>query len=200
MLGKTDELIPGSPPASAILHRPVCRCILNFAMNIRKYLGRWSANQRAPISLVKPRLFWLISRVAHILYSKAPVFGAIRGAVAIIRNDAGYVVIERNDGYGLSFPGGMSRFGEKPENTVRREVLEETGLQVTGAEFKFQFQHPVPFPTLTHVFEVRTSGELKSSWEGAVRVVTLAELKHRVMVPQTPVVEYIGANLEDTRS
>jgi 8-oxo-dGTP pyrophosphatase MutT (NUDIX family) len=147
----------------------------------------------------KRQLFWLLSRVARQIYACVPIFGTIRGAVAIIRRDGGYVVIERSDGYGLSFPGGISWPWEKPEQTLRREVAEETGLQITTVADNFHFRHSNPFPTSTYVFQVTATGEVRSSWEGVVRVVTLDELKTGVMSQQQPVVDYIASQLDVTR-
>jgi len=139
----------------------------------------------------RSRLFWLYSRVAHALYCRFPIFGAIRGAVAVIRRDGGFVVIERNDGYGLGFPGGIAHFHEPPENTVRREVHEETGLTITHADHKFRFRAEEPFPNITDVFEATADGEFHSSWEGTVRVATLSELQQHLVTQQRPILEYL---------
>jgi 8-oxo-dGTP pyrophosphatase MutT (NUDIX family) len=137
------------------------------------------------------RLFWIYSRVAHALYSRFPIFGEIKGAVAIIRRDGGYVVIDRNDGFGLGFPGGISGRRETPEQTVRREVREETGLILTTAEFRFEFHASEPFPNFTRVFEAAAEGKLHSSWEGQARVAPLAELQLRIVPQQRPILEYL---------
>lgn len=139
----------------------------------------------------RSRLFWLYSRTANGLYALFPIFGTIRGAVAIIRRDGGFVVIERSDGFGLGFPGGIAHFREKPEDTVRREVREETGLTITHAEHKFNFIADKPYPNQTDVFEATAEGELRSSWEGTVRVATLDELQQRIVIQQRRIIEYL---------
>jgi len=139
----------------------------------------------------RSRLFWLYSRTANGLYALFPIFGTIRGAVAIIRRDGGFVVIERSDGFGLGFPGGISHFREKPEDTVRREVHEETGLTITRAQHKFNFYAPKPYPNQTDVFEASAEGVLRSSWEGTARVATLDELQQRIVIQQRPIIEYL---------
>ena len=62
-------------------------------------------------------------------YPPAPVVGV----GAIIRHDDRLVLIRRDQeparGY-WTFPGGAVELGEPLEDAVRREVLEETGLQV----------------------------------------------------------------------
>jgi 8-oxo-dGTP pyrophosphatase MutT (NUDIX family) len=138
-------------------------------------------------------LFWIISRSAQFLYRHFPVFGPLRGAVAVIRRDGGFVVIERNDGFGLAFPGGISSFREAPEQTVRREVLEETGLTITRAEFKFDFHIAAPLPAHTFVFEAIAEGELRGSWEGTPRVVSWEELQQHIVEPQRRIVSEVLA-------
>lgn len=144
-----------------------------------------------PSHSFRSRLFWIYSRLAHGLYRRFPIFGEIRGAVAVIRRDGGFVVIERNDGFGLGFPGGIASFRENPEDTVRREVHEETGLTITSAEHKFRFHADEPFPNLTDVFEATAEGEFRSSWEGTVRVSSLEELQQRVVSQQRRIIEYL---------
>ncbi len=140
---------------------------------------------------LRSRLFWLVYHTSCKLYTWFPIFGRIRGSVAIIRRESGFLVIERNDGHGLGFPGGIAAFRENPEKTVRREVREETGLRLLTAEFKFHFIHPEPFPTETYVFEATAEGELRSSWEGTARIASLAELQTRVVPQQRQVVDYL---------
>jgi len=148
-----------------------------------------------PKSSLRAKVFWLVSRLAHTLYPYFPVFGTIRGSVAIIRRDNGFLVIERNDGYGLSFPGGIARFHEPPETTLRREVQEETGLTIADAQLKFDYLGSKPFRIHTYVFEVSSSGDIRASWEGTPIIVSFSELRERVVAQQRPVVDYlISAN------
>ena len=50
---------------------------------------------------------------------------------AIIRTEGGIVLIKRkNPPLGWALPGGFVDVGETVENAVRREALEETGLQI----------------------------------------------------------------------
>jgi 8-oxo-dGTP pyrophosphatase MutT (NUDIX family) len=140
---------------------------------------------------LRARFYWLISHVAHALYRRFPIFGPIRGSLAILHQDSGFVVIERNDGYGLGFPGGLARFGEPPEKTAYREVLEETGLHISNVLYKFDYVVPIPFPNHTYVFEASFDGQLRSSWEGSARIATLEELQKRIVPQQRRVVEYL---------
>jgi 8-oxo-dGTP pyrophosphatase MutT (NUDIX family) len=140
---------------------------------------------------MRARLFWLISRIAVLGYRHFPIFGSLRGAVAIISRDGGFVAVKRNDGYGIGFPGGLLRRGETAEQALRREVFEESGLRILTAEFKFDFENSDLYPTRVRVFEVTAEGEMRSSWEGSVGVFTLDELERNVIGTQRKVVEYL---------
>ena len=71
---------------------------------------------------------------------------AMNGAsVVVLRRDA-VLMVERGKPplQGLwSFPGGKSEAGETPEQTARRELLEETGLRV-GRLLRLGTAHPIP--------------------------------------------------------
>jgi len=140
---------------------------------------------------VRARLFWFISRTAIFLYRHFPIFGPIPGSVALIRRGAGFLVIQRNDGYGLGLPGGVARPFESAEKALLREVFEETGLTVTSAELKLVFETSLLYPTRTSVFEATVEGEPRGSWEGRVVSVSLEELEHGIMKTQMPVVDYL---------
>jgi 8-oxo-dGTP pyrophosphatase MutT (NUDIX family)/transcriptional regulator with XRE-family HTH domain len=114
--------------------------------------------------------FYVASRLGTWLYRHSPLFGRLRGSIAIISRSGQYLVIERGDGHGWCFPGGLSRPGKAPKATVRREVLEETGLMVTACRLLVGFDEPI---THTHVFAVEVSGEVKGSWEGKPRWLSL---------------------------
>lgn len=59
----------------------------------------------------------------------------LMGAVGLILNDRGELLLQRLAGPELwAVPGGLCELGEPPLNTVKREVLEETGLEVLEAE------------------------------------------------------------------
>lgn len=142
-------------------------------------------------SLMRSRLFWIISRVAVSVYRRFPVFGRLRGTVAIIQRESKYVVVKRSDGYGTCFPGGLLWPWESEEAGIRREVHEETGLTVSGLEFKFRFQSYALYPTRTTVFVADAEGSLESSWEGSVGLLQLEELDGQIMPTQRAVVEYL---------
>jgi 8-oxo-dGTP pyrophosphatase MutT (NUDIX family) len=54
---------------------------------------------------------------------------------AVIRDDDGRLLLqEKSSGQGWSLPAGAIEPGESPEQAVRREVLEETGLHIEPRE------------------------------------------------------------------
>jgi 8-oxo-dGTP pyrophosphatase MutT (NUDIX family) len=113
------------------------------------------------------------------------------GAVAIIRRNGGFLVIDRNDGHGLSLPGGMAHLHEEPLGTLRREVEEETGLNVSSATLLFNYRDDSIFPAQIFVFEADAVGELHGSWEGEPVVASLDDLRQRIIRSQRRVVQWL---------
>jgi ADP-ribose pyrophosphatase YjhB (NUDIX family) len=67
-----------------------------------------------------------------------PRFTVSAGAVVI--DESGRVLLLKHvfrTGAGWGIPGGFINHGEQPEAAVRRELLEETGLELESAEFAF---------------------------------------------------------------
>jgi 8-oxo-dGTP pyrophosphatase MutT (NUDIX family) len=143
------------------------------------------------LETVKRRLFWIVARTCFALYRSFPVFGPLRASIAIIRRDGQILAIERADGRGFSLPGGISGWREAEEQTLRREVREETGLTVTSYESKLRYHSREDMPCMISVFAVQGTGELKNSWEGTPRWMALAELEARIIRSQRPVMELL---------
>ena len=137
----------------------------------------------------KRRSFWIISRICFTGYRLFPIFGRLRAAIGIIHRDGRFLVIERNDGRGLSLPGGLSSWREQEETTLRREVNEETGLEVIGLALKTRYPSKAELPCFISVFEVEVSGELRESWEGTPRWKTIEEIESGLLRSQQPVIE-----------
>lgn len=104
------------------------------------------------------------------------------------------LVIERNDDRGFSFPGGISNFREPAEQTLRREVREETGLVIQEAHLLFQYRPTADIPCLVSVFEAEASGSLAASWEGTPRWLPVAEVGPRVLASQLEVIRRISGS------
>lgn len=140
---------------------------------------------------LKRHLFWIVARPCFAAYHWFPVFGTLRASIAIIYRDGNFLMIERNDGRGISLPGGISLRKEPAVQTLHREVFEETGLTVIGERLKLTYFTGVDVPCDVSVFEVVTSGDLKTSWEGSPRWMTVKELTPRLLESQRPVVKLL---------
>ena len=79
-------------------------------------------------------------------------FNPSAAAVAIIENDSGEVLVARRANEPamgtLDFPGGFADLNETIEQTVIREVFEETGLVVKGYEYLFSVPNIYLYSTL----------------------------------------------------
>ena len=151
----------------------------------------------------KRRIFWVVARTCFTLYHWFPLFGTLRASIGIIQRDGKILIIHRNDGRGLSLPGGISKWRETEEETLAREVLEETGLSVTGKELKFKYYSESDVPCNIAVFEAQASGELKNSWEGSPQWKTMAEIEPRLLPSQHAVLDLlktISINAIDSQS
>lgn len=136
-------------------------------------------------------MFWMVARTCFTLYHWFPLFGTLRASIGIIQRSGKILIIHRNDGRGLSLPGGISKRRETEEETLRREILEETGLSVTGKELKLHYYSEADVPCNISVFEVQASGELKNSWEGSPQWTTVAEIEPRLLPSQRPVLDLL---------
>ena len=135
--------------------------------------------------------FFIVARTCFVLYRWFPLFGSLRASIAIIDRDGKILIIQRSDGRGLSLPGGIARRKEPEEMTLRREVREETGLEVTEAEFRLRYHSTADVPAYISVFVVKACGEVKDSWEGSPRWMTPKEIEPRLMESQRPVLELL---------
>jgi predicted NUDIX family NTP pyrophosphohydrolase len=95
-------------------------------------------------------------------------------------------------------PGGISGWREAEEETLRREIVEETGLCVTRKELLQQYYSTADVPCTISVFEVQASGELKNSWEGSAQWMTVDELEPRLLLSQRPVLEALRKKSTNT--
>lgn len=138
---------------------------------------------------LKRRLFFIVARLCFALYRAFPVFGPLRASIAVIHREHKILVIQRNDGRGVSLPGGIANRGETEEVTLRREVREETGLSVTSAELQMRYFSGAEVPCNISVYTAEVNGELRESWEGTPRWMAVDELEPLLIKSQRSLVE-----------
>jgi 8-oxo-dGTP diphosphatase len=137
-------------------------------------------------------MYWIWSRSARRIYSWFPVFGPLRGSIGIIESGGAYLVIDRSDGLGFCFPGGVANRAEGEVEALRRELREETGLILIDAQELFRFESNTDVPAVTSVFRATVAGTVRASWEGKPCWLTLAELERtKVFEAQQPVITYL---------
>jgi len=140
---------------------------------------------------LKRRIFWIVARTCFTLYRCFPLFGALRASLAVIQRGEKFLVIHRNDGRGFSLPGGLCGWREAEDVTLDREVLEETGLRVSGKKLVLRFYTTAEIPCAVSLFFVEATGELKNSWEGSPQWITVAEFEQRFVESQRPALEVL---------
>ena len=87
---------------------------------------------------------------------------------------------KKNDWPGINFPGGHVKDNESIEESVFREIKEETGLVLNSVEFVSYFEWNVPLEGVRHLVMLYRSndfsGEIVNSKEGEVFFVKEEEL------------------------
>lgn len=103
--------------------------------------------------------------------------GVIRVAArALIVLDE-YILLQRlaHPGAYYFFPGGAVELGEQLEATIRRELAEETTIEIATAVYRFTANNRFerdgrPFHFVEHFFEVTPTGAVVTSREPALRL------------------------------
>ncbi|MGA8153373.1 MAG: NUDIX domain-containing protein [Terriglobales bacterium] len=111
--------------------------------------------------------------------------------MAVIKDNDTFLVIERSDGRGLSFPGGLALPWESAEQAMAREVKEETGLSITKSRLILRYDSSVEIPVTLTAFEAEASGDLRGSWEGTPRWLHGSELQQRILPSQRRIVDVL---------
>lgn len=115
----------------------------------------------------------IIKFFADILGFKLPpvlsVFGIIKNGKKILALNLSY-----KKGYAL--PGGLAEINETLEEALKREIFEETGLNISESKYFKSYKTKKRIYAVTSVcFLVKTSGAIKSSFEGEIKWVTPEE-------------------------
>jgi ADP-ribose pyrophosphatase YjhB (NUDIX family) len=109
------------------------------------------------------------------------IWGPFVTVDAIIELPSGVVLVKRsNPPLGFALPGGFVDYGESLEAAVRRESMEETGLELLDLRQFHTYSEPSRDPrfhTVTTVFSARSDGTPRAGDDAAdVRVVPLGSL------------------------
>jgi 8-oxo-dGTP diphosphatase len=99
----------------------------------------------------------------------SPRFGESEPLVvlqAVILDEQGILLAVRSDLWGWELPGGGQECGESPEEGLRREVREETGLDVAVESHVGDYVRTGFRPHTARVYRCRVlGGELRTNWE-----------------------------------
>ena len=142
-----------------------------------------------------PRTFRFLSRLAVAVYPRLPLFGDLCSSVGILRRGDLYLLQRRSDDLGWAFPGGTAWPWETAEQTLHRELLEETGLTLRHVRPLFQYHDRRFLPCRITVFAAEGIGEARGSWEGDVAWLPLATLRGpECFAPHTTIVAFLDAH------
>ena len=78
---------------------------------------------------------------------------------------------------------------EMPEQAMKREVSEETGLRVNHSTQLFEYRNSADVPVTLAVFAVEAEGELKDSWEGSPCWLPFTDIRPRLLPSQREIVD-----------
>ena len=105
------------------------------------------------------------------LVGHAPIMSCAAGA--LIMNEAGQVLLQRRSDDGLwGNPGGSMDLGESVEDTLQREILEETGLIIKQSHFFHLYSGKdgyVKYPNGDEVYYVNVI-YIVDAYEGTVKI------------------------------
>jgi O-acetyl-ADP-ribose deacetylase (regulator of RNase III)/ADP-ribose pyrophosphatase YjhB (NUDIX family) len=156
-----------------------------MAQEVLKYL-RWQK-----VSL-KEIIFCLYDQEAFEIFNKGVITyleyvthkleqGPFATVDAIIEVGEGIVIIKRtNPPFGWALPGGFVDYGESLEDAVRREMKEETGLELTELKQFHTYSEPgrdPRFHTIATVFIAKAKGAPKAGDDASdLKIMRLSEL------------------------
>ncbi|WP_413803262.1 NUDIX hydrolase [Streptomyces iranensis] len=125
------------------------------------------------------------------------------GAAAIVLNSDGHVLLlQRADTGGWGLPGGFMEPGESLEETVRREVMEEVGLELddltlmsvfSGADQYFRYPNGDQVFNVTTVYTAKARGwnfRLDPEEATTVQLFPVDDLPNDLIAPEVPILEH----------
>lgn len=108
----------------------------------------------------------IVRFLAKIFFVEMP---AVPSVMALIQKGNQFLFIDLTYKKGFGLPGGVIVAGESAEEALKREVREETGLEVIGSSFLWTVATKTKgIGSLSLVFEVDVQGEIHDSEEGEV--------------------------------
>ncbi|MDJ0634787.1 MAG: NUDIX hydrolase [Xenococcaceae cyanobacterium MO_188.B29] len=135
----------------------------------------------------------------------------IAGAAVLIFNEQNCLLLQhRKDNQQWGLIGGSMEIGESLEETARREVFEETGLELdelnwfslfSGKELIYEYPHGDVVVNVTAVYSSRKfKGKLKADKKEGyeVRFFNLNELPSEISPPDRPVIDRYLCSLENS--
>lgn len=120
------------------------------------------------------------------------------GAVVVITDEAGRLLLqERKFPEGTwGLPGGLMELGESTEETARREVLEETGLEVNNLQLINVYSGPEHFVTAENgdQFYVVTVAYSSGSYSGNLTVDRSESVNFKFFTPNNLPGKIVGSH------
>lgn len=109
----------------------------------------------------------LVSKLLSCLFRVE--FHPVVSCTGIIKRGKEILLLDLSYLKGFGLPGGIIQAGETAEEALRREILEETGLTVKTSKYLFSVNSSIRgIPTLSLIFEVEVTGNIKESEEGTL--------------------------------
>ncbi|MEV8057729.1 NUDIX hydrolase [Streptomyces antimycoticus] len=133
------------------------------------------------------------------------------GAAAIVLNSDGHVLLlQRADTGGWGLPGGFMEPGESLEETARREVMEEVGLELdeitlmgvfSGADQYFRYPNGDQVFNVTTVYTATVRDwhlRLDPQEASMAQLFPVDDLPNDLIAPEVPILEHYVKNLKNS--
>ena len=109
-------------------------------------------------------VLFIVKIISKILLIEFPPIFSI---TALIAKNGKILLLDLSYLQGLGFPGGIVKSGENLEESLRREVFEETGLTVIKSKYVDSVKSKVNgISKVSAIFIVEADGKIKDSEEG----------------------------------